>query len=189
MRVRCKANTGKAIPESYVDAVGGYGRETILPITVGAQYQVFALTMRGGGVWYYVLDDQRVGFPVWFPAPLFDVVDPRLSRFWVFGFVDEGVRDGDAVLAVREWAQDPFGYYDRLSDGEPEATATFNAYRELMELEFDAVDEQAVGEDLGDGWILCPRCREAWKTTAAGAMIRCPACNRTLKNPRMLGKA
>src|SRR4051812_30735358 len=107
MRVRCMASTGTALPDSYIDSVGGYGREAILPITVGASYLVFALTIRRGGVWYYVLDDQDLGFPVWYPAPLFEVIDARLSRFWIFGFSDDGRRDGDALFAFREWALNP----------------------------------------------------------------------------------
>lgn len=187
MRVRCVANTGLAIPHKWIDDLGGYGRDSLFPLTIDGEYLVVALTLRQGTVWYYLLDDLKLDYPVWYPAVLFEVTDARLSRFWVFAFVNEGIRDGDAVLAFKQWAADPLGYYDRLTDGESVATSLFVSYLEKMEFEFAPSDLAAVGEDLGDGWTLCPRCHEAWRNSAVGELLRCPSCSAKLRNPRVMG--
>src|SRR6266496_282295 len=121
MRVECTAASGAALPDTYIDPAGGYTKHTLFPLSVGTRYIVYAITLRRGGVWYYLLDDRQLEYPVWYPAPLLRVVDSRLSRYWVFGFHQAGMRDGDAVFAFPEWADDPFGFYDALSDGELKA--------------------------------------------------------------------
>jgi hypothetical protein len=134
MRVRCVSNTGAGLPSSFLDERGGYRRNTKYEISLHRVYTVYALTLRRGHVWYYICDDRELGYPVWHPAPLFEVVDPTLSRYWIFAH-GSPERDGDVVFAFREWADDPGGYYDRLSDREPEATGTFRRYRQLMDAE------------------------------------------------------
>jgi hypothetical protein len=182
MRVRCTSSRGTDLPDLYIDPVAGFDRTTIFPIQVGKEYLVYALTLRAGGVWYYVLDETAVGYPVWQPAPLFEVSDPRTSRFWIFGFHDRGLRGGSAIFAFADWARHPNDYYDRLSDGESNAAKVFQQYRELMDLEFDDQAVDRVVEDLGDGWLLCPKCREAWRGSVRGAMVRCPFCSTVLRN-------
>jgi hypothetical protein len=185
MRVVCLTNRGEGLPPSYLDPIGGYDKATIFPLEPRKEYAVYALTLRRGGVWYYIVDDRLLDYPVWHPAPLFKVEDPRVSRYWVFAFHGQGIRDGDAVFAFREWAEDPLSFYDRLSDGDSDAVAVFRRYRELMDIEFSNRGEQPVAESLDDGWLLCPACREAWRTTAVGTLVRCPNCSVLLRNPAM----
>lgn len=185
MRVKCLANSGTSLPEGYLDPQGGFGRDAIYPLVLGKEYLVYATTLRRGGVWYYLLDERGLEYPVWSPAPLFEVSDPRLSQYWVFGFHGKGARAGDGVFAFTEWAANPLDYYDKLSDGEAEAQAIFWRYRKLMELEFETQADRTVAKDLGDGWMMCPTCREAWQTSATGILMKCPNCSTTLKNPRL----
>lgn len=185
MRVECVAASGAALPETYIDADGGYTRQTLFPLSVGVRYAVYAITLRRGGVWYYLLDDRQLEYPVWYPAPLLRVVDGRLSRYWVFGFHQGGARDGDAVFAFPAWADDPRGYYDALSDGDGKARETFRQYRELMEVELTEAGTDATARDLGDGWLQCARCDNAWKTTAVGERVRCPYCGAIQQSPRL----
>lgn len=159
--------------------------DTIFPLQVGKDYVIYALTLRRGGVWYYLLDESGVGYPVWFPAPLFEVSDSRLSKYWVFGFHEAGLRAGDAVFAFAEWANDPLNFYDGLSDGRAEIRSVFQRYRELMDVEFDNETAGPIAEDLGDGWMMCPNCREAWQTSVNGPLLKCPHCATVLKNPRL----
>jgi hypothetical protein len=185
MIVRCSSSKGTGLPELYLDSAGGYRADTIFPLRVGKEYVVYALTLRRGGVWYYLLDESGVGHPVWFPAPLFEVLDPRLSQYWVFGFHDAGLRAGDAVFAFVEWANDPLNFYDTLSDGEAGSRSVFQRYRELMEVDFDNETGRPIAENVGDGWMMCPNCREAWQTSVGGPLLKCPNCATVLKNPRL----
>lgn len=187
MRVECIAASGAALPEVYVDPVGGYTRQAIFPLSAGGGYVVYAITLRRGGVWYYLVDDRELGYPVWYPAPLFRLVDGRLSRYWVFGFHEVGARDGDAVFAFPEWASDPFGFYNALSDGEAKARETFRRYRDLMELELTENAAETAARDIGDGWLQCAKCNDAWQTTAIGERVRCPHCGLIQQNPRLIG--
>lgn len=148
-------------------------------------YTVYALALRRGNVWYYIGDDLQLGIPVWYPAPLCEVVDGRLSRLWHWGAAGGGERDGDAVFAMRAWADNPRDFYDRLSDGDSETLARFLQAKEFMDAEVVHEGVTLTAEDLGDGWILCPNCHEAWRSTAIGEVVRCPACGLSLVNPRL----
>ncbi len=108
-----------------------------------------------------------------------------MSRYWIFGLHDLGLRSGDVVFAFRDWAVEPIEFYDRLSDGESDAVAAFDKYRELMDLEFSTESVLDYADLLGDGWLLCPSCREAWQTSAVGELVRCPQCSVVLRNPRL----
>jgi hypothetical protein len=183
MKVRCTSNRGTGLPDLYLDPVGGYRATNIFPLEIEKEYVVYALTIRRGGVWYYILSESGVAYPVWHPAPLFEVSDPRPSRYWLFGFADSGLRDGSALFAIPEWARAPGEFYDRLTDGHHETVACFARYRAMMEQEHDDVDSKAVAEDVGDGWLLCPSCHEAWQTFVRGTTVRCPNCSTVLRSP------
>ena len=186
MKVRCSSNRGADLPESYLDSAAGFGNTAIFPIRPGRDYVVYALTLRRGRFWYYILDETGAKYPVWHPAALFDVVDGRPSRYWLFGFHDKGLRDGDALFAFADWARHPFEYYDRLTDGEVIARQTFERFRDLMSLEFDDPNIDLFADDLGHGWLMCPNCREAWHAPLRGALIRCPSCSEELRNPSLV---
>jgi hypothetical protein len=60
MRVKCLANTGRALPEASLDSRRGLSIEKNFPLTVGMTYVVYAITMYRGFTWYYVLDDHQL---------------------------------------------------------------------------------------------------------------------------------
>ena len=39
-------------------------------------------------------------------------------------------------------------------------------------------------EALGENWLLCPLCVDAWQTDSTNAMIRCPQCMEIIHNPK-----
>jgi len=187
VRVRCQANSGARLPLAYLDPSGGYRSTTAFPLQIEKEYVVYAITLKSGGVWYYLLDENRVGYPVWYPAPLFSITDHRLSRFWVFGGIDSEIRNGNAILAPVEWARDPAGYYDRLSDRRPDAVESFARYRDLLDSEYRDESVNSKAEDLGDGWLMCPKCSNAWSAPIRGEMVRCPQCGERLVSPAPSG--
>lgn len=186
MRVMCQGASGLSLPEQYIDLAGGYTRQTLFPVTVDKTYVIYAMTLRRGGVWYYIIDDRGLDYPVWYPAPLFRVVDGRVSRYWTFGFHDAGGRDGDAIFAFPSWSNDPFSFYDALSEGETTARDTFRRYAELLDSEFADTASTPTASDVGDGWLQCAKCNEAWRTSAGGEQVRCPSCGLVQLNPRLI---
>lgn len=57
MKIRCIANTGSYLPESYLDPRRGYTKEMEFPLTVGKDYTVYAFYIKQGLVWYYICED------------------------------------------------------------------------------------------------------------------------------------
>src|SRR5579871_5531772 len=82
MKVICIARRGETLPEEYLDSRLPRTRETDFHLTVGKEYVVYAIGVSAEQVWYYVVDDDNLWFPIRKPAPLFKVVDDRVSHHW-----------------------------------------------------------------------------------------------------------
>jgi hypothetical protein len=103
-------------------------------VTPGKEYLVLGLTMMteswalGAGVALDLIDDSG-GWSI-NPLFLFEVIDPRPSRYWVAKKV------GEAELAL--WPESFFRdyYHDHLTDGVPEVVADFKQVCALLEAEF-----------------------------------------------------
>ena len=37
---------------------------------------------------------------------------------------------------------------------------------------------------IGENWLMCPLCQEAWESNLDYAMVRCPGCNNKLHNSK-----
>ncbi len=116
MRVEARSDSGSVLPSSYLDARRGYTESTYFPVTVGSEYAVYGITFFLGGAWYYLLDDDRNPWPVWKPAPLFEVADPALPVSWRVGYHRWPNADS-FLVSWPEWSSDHF-FYERLVDGE-----------------------------------------------------------------------
>ena len=64
------------------------------------------------------------------PAPLFDVIDDRLSSYWRFKCYPNGL----IRLAFKEWLIDPC-YYDKLTDQEEREVLIFDKIKQLIDNE------------------------------------------------------
>ena len=132
MIVRCIAASGRALPPSALNSRMGIRAETEFAITPGKEYHVYALTVLLGLVWYYVIDDDDPAWPVWKPAPLFEVADGWLPSTWQFGYFRFDLEQQYPVLSFPEWAHDYY-FYERLVDGDPTTVAIFE--RRRLEIE------------------------------------------------------
>jgi hypothetical protein len=133
MRVRCKSNSGRGLVSSLINPEVGLTQQTDFYLTVGKSYIVYGMTEYLGHVWYYVLDDAVSDYPVWKPACLFDIEDPKLSAFWQLGFHSLDGKN-HMVIAFKEWVEIPC-FYDDLTDGKKEAVQTFLKYKPLIDKE------------------------------------------------------
>lgn len=130
MKIRCIANTGASLPESYLDSSLYRTKETEFKLIVGKEYVVYAIHEARANVWYYICDERYTYYPLKNPAPLFEVIDPTASQYWQFRFSENGLLE----IAFEHWFSIPY-YYDKLTDQEEEAVATFEKYKELMDAE------------------------------------------------------
>lgn len=164
-------------------------------LTLNQNYLVYALSFWKERLYYYIIAQDR---PIPYPylVEFFSVVDPSLSRYWVFGIQN---LDGSTkaslpeskgfsfTLAYPEWAQNS-DYYWELFDSPWNANFSsefkvFENYKLLLELEYKDTNISVYAQNLVDGWISCPFCEEAWQQNPLDAMARCPACYKRAHNP------
>lgn len=130
MKIRCIANTGASLPESYLDPRRGYTKELEFPLTIGKDYTVYAFSERLGRVWYYICEDNYMYYPMRTPAPLFEVIDNRMSAYWRFKLYPNDLLE----VAFEQWLVDQY-FYDKLTDGEEAEGSIFEKVKELMDAE------------------------------------------------------
>ncbi len=185
MKIICRYNRGLDLPEDCLYPSGGYIRDAEFHLEINKMYTVYALTIERGYIWYYICDESYTYYPIWKPSPLFDVIDGNISKYWIYNFSrGDNLYETDVTFAFPEWTEDPYDYYDKLSDGEEKEVNIFNKYKALMDLEFpdDSIKEKAVA---GNGCnLMCPLCFETWESDSVLGMIECPKCKSKLHNPR-----
>jgi hypothetical protein len=133
MKVKCIATIGNQLPANYIDERLSLIPERKFHISFGSSYTVYTVMTIRERVCYFIADDLYVDYPRWYPAPLFEVVDNRLSGYWEYGFA----LDTNALcLSFPEWLADKY-FYDQLTDGQNEAVRIFGTRKEQMDLEYD----------------------------------------------------
>lgn len=132
MRVRCLTNSPASLPKTYERSGLGPGYDTPHLLTPGAEYDVHALEVRSGLSFLFVIDDLGADFPVWYPVPLFEVVDPAPSPGWVVAVrTDAAAEYPELMLAFPPWAEDPYFYSDLVS-GDTVAGEAYRRWRQSM---------------------------------------------------------
>lgn len=139
MRVKCKWKKGDEVPSTYT-----FGNNPNVSkdwhLTTEKEYVVYALECVEGRIWYYVVDDHSLWFPIMKPAPLFEIVDPRPSTLWKVAF--KYARDWKTakysievlLVAFEEWRAEE-SYYELLADKHPRETAIFAERKKQMDAE------------------------------------------------------
>ncbi len=185
MKVKCIYNNGINLPKDIFVEGSGYTEASTFPLKIDKDYVVYAMTIKNGYVWYYLCNENFCYYPVWSPSPLFEIIDHKLSRYWVFSY-KKGINYIKAFprWAYPEWAENP-DYYDKLTDGDKKEVNIFKTYKELMDLEFPdycTIEWAQVGDQE---WLICPKCINAWESrNNKNALVRCPNCETILNNSR-----
>jgi len=155
-------------------------------ININETYIVYGMTLKDGNIWYYLCDLMFTYFPRWKPSLFFEVVDPRISRYWIYSFnklVD--YIQAYPIITFPEWANNHPDFYDKLTDGEEREVEIFKNYKELMDLEFadsSILEAAQIGDDQ---WLICPKCKDAWQNSDnRDALVKCPKCSTIFNNPR-----
>lgn len=175
------------------------GKDAKEYITIGREYTVYGiLTACWSDNEYptYIIwcDRDKVDF---ISADFFEVMDPKLSKYWVLDYGYRGnsklEEDKHTYILHKNWLDDPT-YLEYLYDiSNPLRDPLFAESKREMDEEF--IDKKAIiyqdetiklkAEEIGDLWVLCPKCSEAWGVEKYQGVIRCPnsICQVKLNNP------
>ncbi|WP_126754596.1 hypothetical protein [Pseudidiomarina insulisalsae] len=119
-------------------------------------------------------------FPVSISAVDVNVIDARLSKYWVYG--QNPNEQWSALISFPEWANDPF-YYQNLVEGKGSAGHIFRRYEELLQNEHAPPNLEGFANLIKDNWYQCPICEKAWESKGGSEVITCPGCNEKLRRP------
>jgi hypothetical protein len=134
MKVRCAASRASELPPDIRERARLQDDYTFR-ISIGKTYTVYAVTIFWNILWYCICDDGYVHFPFWTPAGLFQIKDPRISKYWIFAAIND--KDITCTLAYPEWARNETAYYDELAENMDPAVGTWNKYKKLIDEESD----------------------------------------------------
>lgn len=176
MRIKCIANKGNL-----------FGQDASYEIRIDSEYNVYAIKVCDGFPWYYI-EEVRSNELKSFPAFLFDVVDNRLSQYWVFSNI-KGPHYNlpRSIFTFPEWAEDP-DYYDKLLKNFDREVELFDRYKLLMDHEFPNPEIQIIAKIIDKYWIQCPQCSDAWETKSVAGIVVCPSCKTIMNNPKYISK-
>ena len=181
MKIRCATNRANDIPLDILVNYASPGAS--IPLIVGKEYTVYAVSEYYQNVWYCICDELYTYHPMWIPYPFFELVDNRLSHYWVFSFKEDSNKNRFFV-GFPEWASQ-IEFYDNLADGEEREIQIFKTHKELMDLEFPDSSVSETAQLSDDEWLMCPSCLDAWQSADdRNALVRCPKCQKILNNPR-----
>ncbi|MEG4575187.1 hypothetical protein QUA56_21235 [Microcoleus sp. N3A4] len=130
MKIRCIANKGAYLPENYLNPPLDITKETEFKLIVGKEYIVYAISEWQGNLSYYICDERYTYYPIHNPAPLFEIVDAKYSRYWQVQLASNGLLE----IAFEHWFSIPY-FYEKLTDSEAEAVLIFDKIKELMDAE------------------------------------------------------
>ncbi len=132
MIVKCLSNTGAALPNTCLDTRAGISSDTVFPLTRGREYVVYAFTIYLAHIWYFIINDDQLPWPVWAPAPLFEVAEGSIPQGWAYGYFRFANGDQCPLVSFPEWAAD-YEFYERLVDGGIAEREVFQSWREVLE--------------------------------------------------------
>jgi hypothetical protein len=145
MKVCCIANSGEFLPETYLKPDLYYDNNTTFALTIGKEYVVYAFSEWQGNLWYYICDDNYAYYPMQNPAPLFKIIDNRVSKYWHFEIAPNGLLE----VAFEQWFADP-NFYDKLTDQEEAEVLIFEKVKELMDAEALSLPSLDKAEEKAD---------------------------------------
>jgi len=183
MKVKCIHKAWVSVPDYFCIDLEARQRKTEFYIDLDCEYIVYGITIKDNFIWYYVCDNTFLEYPLWKPSPFFEVVDPRLSRYWIYSYKKVKNYILCPIMTFPEWANNHPDFYDKLTDCEKSELAIFARYKELMDLEFEDPNITEIAQKEED-WLICRSCFEAWEFhNTQDALVRCPQCKKILINP------
>lgn len=137
MKVRCITNKFSEIPRYVYSDLHSYSSETVLPIDIGQESIVYAITTIKGYAWFMV-DVDGIPDPMFYPADIFKVIDGRLSRYWIMGEGTDVYNNElkSHTIGFKELVENEYLYGEYLEEY-PDSVQIFTRCIELMRNEFN----------------------------------------------------
>ena len=129
MRVKC---TAEKLSTDQKRRLGPELLSQEFHLTVGQEYLVYGLQFRlggAGGIGVWIDYETELGYLGSAPLALFEITDPRVSRFWELAFAP----DGTALLEPRSFRREY--YFDDLSSGEESVLRDFQEVKRTLSTE------------------------------------------------------
>ncbi len=181
------------ISEEYLNRLKIYHEDCCESIKVGKFYLVLGISANNGDISYLIDDTCIYSTPHYYPCEFFEIIDNRLSKFWIFANdlnfnKDKQFYESDLTINFKEWATNEFFYGYLIDSGDnPEQYKIYYNYRELMENEFPDPSIQFFAKKIHEKWFECPHCEEYFEdnNVESKTMLRCPNnnCWKLLHNP------
>ncbi len=135
MKVVCIQNNFQYIDKNIYQNLG-FDSDTVLPIEIGQQSIVYAITTIKNNFWYLV-DVVGLRYPMYYPYQCFNIVDKRMSKYWQITELPDEYNDNKLGIFIgfNEMINDEYFYGELLEDNQ-NIIEIFNNYRKKMIEEF-----------------------------------------------------
>ena len=107
-----------------------------LNLETNKKYTVYGVVFWDNHPWFYLCTDD-LDYPTPYSSVFFDVIDNRLSKYWVMSTTIGSDGDFQTSLTIEPWASDRF-FYERLIDGDNVAIDMFTRSKDLIIAEQDS---------------------------------------------------
>ncbi|MEO6831171.1 MAG: hypothetical protein ABI378_02870 [Chitinophagaceae bacterium] len=137
MKIKFRFSCFDKIPTSVYGGLHGFSAETkIEELEVGKQFVVYGINTIKRHLWYLIQDNQMI-YPMYYPSALFEIIDGRLSSFWIarenLDDYDDNVKAID--IGIREIVENKYFYGELLEDNS-EYKGIFDEYKKNIKNEF-----------------------------------------------------
>lgn len=126
MRVTCISDSGQSLSDQFLRL--GYTVKSAFSVSVGKEYEVFAMSLWSGAILLLLADEHHL--PNWFPLELFSLIDPGLPADWSF-WPNLANKNGLQALWGYERLITDASHYDGLVERDPEALRHFYEEEQL----------------------------------------------------------
>lgn len=166
-----------------------YERWSILPdkfyLTHGKSYTIYGIEFTKEGFSNFILiDDTEVTNLNFFPSEFFEIIDNRISKYWV-GTQCSSYPLNDIIppttISFKEIETNEF-FLGNLLNGESDSQQIFLKYKNMIENEFPDEDLKTA-EVIGGNWVSCNYCGEVWEIKSNDGIIVCPKNFERNNNP------
>jgi len=153
-------------------------------LEVGEFYVVYAIYVKQDrGVSFHICGESYI--PRHYPDFLFEIIDPRLSKFWVYGNyckINHEVKYNLSIFSYSEWALNYREFWNKLVNGDKNTRKEFYHFKELIDHEYKIPSVKLHAAVVEDKWVKCPLCVNIWEVCDRFELVSCPQCNEVLIN-------
>ncbi len=101
----------------------------------GAEYTVYGLSFSSEGL-MFLIEPANCSFPLWGPNALFEIIDHRVSQYWVLGEYERYTGEIAHMMVFPEFLEDDFHLHVIEEDNE-EIITKYDQIKKILNKEFE----------------------------------------------------